>query len=449
MRFYARLAFIVLIGFVGIILGSMSSKTIMAVAQEKYSELQTFSKVLNLVQQYYVEEVQVSKLIQGAIKGMLNELDPHTSFMSADTFKEFKNETSGEFAGLGVEISVQDEILTVISPIEDTPAFKAGVQAGDKIVSIDGKSTKGLNLVEAAQLIKGKIGTIVKLNIFRKGFEKPKEFPVKRSIIKIKSVKYTDLEDGYAYVKLTSFIEKSADDFGKAVSNHAKKYKGTKGLIIDLRNNPGGLLTQAVGIADLFLSEGVIVSTIGRNKKEKEVISAKKDGTFPDFPIIVLQNEASASASEILAGALRDNKRAVIMGQRSFGKGSVQSVIELGNGSGLKLTVARYYTPSGVSIQASGIVPDITLENVNNEAYEKAIIKTNSRRESDIEGHLEGDLEKKMKEAKDFNPSDVFWTKNELPSEGKTSKRNELLRKDFQLLQAYNYLKAWRVFKNR
>ncbi len=449
MRFYSRLTFITLIGFVGIILGSMSSKTIMAVAQEKYSELQTFSKVLNLVQQYYVEEVQVSKLIQGAIKGMLNELDPHTSFMSADTFKEFKNETSGEFAGLGVEISVQDEILTVISPIEDTPAFKAGVQAGDKIVSIDGKSTKGLNLVEAAQLIKGKIGSIVKLNIYRKGFEKPQEFPVKRSIIKIKSVKYTDLEDGYAYVRLTSFIEKSADDFEKAVQNHTKKYKGTKGLIIDLRNNPGGLLTQAVGISDLFLDKGIIVSTIGRNKKEKEVISAKKDGTFPDFPIIVLQNEASASASEILAGALRDNKRAVIMGQRSFGKGSVQSVIELGNGSGLKLTVARYYTPSGVSIQASGIVPDVTLENVNNEAYEKAIIKTNSRRESDIEGHLEGDQEKKMKEAEAFNPSDVFWSKNEMPAEGKTSKRNELLRKDFQLLQAYNYLKAWRVFKNR
>jgi carboxyl-terminal processing protease len=448
MRFYTRLAFITMIGFVGIILGSMSSKTILAIAQEKYSELQTFSKVLNLVQQYYVEEVKVSKLIQGAIKGMLNELDPHTSFMSADLFKEFESETSGEFAGLGVEISVQDEILTVISPIEDTPAYKAGILAGDKIVSIDGKSTKGLNLVEAAHLIKGKIGSIVKLNVYRKGFDKPKEFPIKRSIIKIKSVKYTDLEEGYAYIKLTSFIENSGGEFEKALSNHTKKYKNTKGLIIDLRNNPGGLLTQAVEISDLFLGEGVIVSTIGRNKKEKETISAKKDGTVSDFPIIVLQNEASASASEILAGALKDHKRAVIMGQRSFGKGSVQSVIKLGDGSGLKLTVARYYTPSGISIQGSGIEPDVTLENVNTEAYEKAIIKSNARREADIEGHLVGDLEKK-KQPEQFNPGDVFWGKTEVPEGGKISAKDALINKDFQLLQAYNYLKAWRVFKNR
>tara|TARA_B100001248_G_scaffold261136_1_gene251312 strand:+ start:13067 stop:14404 length:1338 start_codon:yes stop_codon:yes gene_type:complete len=442
---YIKISILTVLALVAVSLGSLFSTSVLSYAQEKYTELQTFSKVLNIVQEYYVEKVEVKRLVQGAIKGMLSELDPHTNYMNKEIFKEFEKETTGEFSGLGVEISVQDEILTVISPIEDTPAYKAGIKAGDKIVSIDGKSTKGLNLIEAAQLIKGKLGTSVELKIFRKGQKEPLTIHVKRARIKIKSVKYTDLEDGYAYIKLTSFIDNSYRDFKKVINSHTKKDAKLKGLIIDLRNNPGGLLTQAIKISDLFLNEGVIVSTIGRNEKEKEVVYATPDDTLKEPPIIVLVNEASASASEIVAGALKDHKRAVIMGQRTFGKGSVQSVIKLGDGSGLKLTVARYYTPSGTSIQATGIVPDIELEHVDSKAFQKAIVKSKAKREADIEGHLKNDNEKKYES---FNPSDLFWLESDKDNNKKLTAKQKLLKNDYQIFQAYNYLKAWKVFEN-
>ncbi|NJL25502.1 MAG: S41 family peptidase [Calothrix sp. SM1_5_4] len=333
------------------VLALSTSKSMRAIAEERYLELQLFAKVLNLVQQYYVEEVDTKKLIYGGIKGMLRELDPHTNFLPPEIYKEFETETSGEFGGIGIEITVQNGVLTVISPIEDTPAYKAGIKAGDRIVEIDGESTKGFSLVEAAQRMKGKKGQKIRMSIFRDGFEKPREFVIERGTVKIKSVKFLDLSDGYGYVRVTSFIENSAQDLEKILKAHSAKYKGIKGLIIDLRRNPGGLLDQAVQVSDLFLESGTIVSTIGRNQKEKEVIYAKRGGTLPNFPLIVLIDQYSASASEIMAGALQDNKRALVMGQRSFGKGSVQSVVKLGDGSGLKLTVGRYYTPSGRSIQ--------------------------------------------------------------------------------------------------
>ena len=337
-----------------------------AFAAERYQELQIFTKVLNFVQQYYVEEVDTKKLVYGAIKGMLQELDPHTNFLPPDLYKEFESETSGEFGGLGIEITVQNDVLTVIAPIEDTPAWEAGIQAGDKIVEVNGESTKGLSLAEAAQKMRGKRGSKVRLGIFRDGFEKPKEFVVQRGVVKVRSVKYTDLNDGFGYIRLTSFIENSGAEMEKAVKEHVKISKmGVKGIIIDLRRNPGGLLDQAIRISNLFLDKGIIVSTIGRNQREKEVVMAKKEGGFVNFPVIVLINEYSASASEILAGALQDNKRALIMGQTSFGKGSVQSVVKLGDGSALKLTVARYYTPSGRSIQAEGIKPDVFIDDVD------------------------------------------------------------------------------------
>lgn len=435
----------------GLILGAATSQTVLAVAKDRYEKLQIFTKVLNLVQQYYVDDVDTEKLIYGGIKGMLAELDPHTNFLPPEVFKEFETETSGEFGGIGIEITVQNEVLTVISPIEDTPAWEAGIKAGDRIVEIAGESTKGLSLVEAAQKMRGKLGDPVKMSIFRKGFEKPQEFSIKRAKIKIKSVKYIDFQDGYAYVRLTSFIENTFDDLEKALNEHDKKNKGIKGLVIDLRNNPGGLLDQAIKISDLFLSEGTIVSTIGRNANEKEVVYAKKDGTLPSFPIIVLINEYSASASEILAGALQDNARAAIMGQRSFGKGSVQSVVKLGDGSGLKLTVARYYTPKGVSIQAEGINPDIIVENVNPEAFEKAVIRRdNVRREKDIKGHLLGDKEKKKKGGSEVTDEEAsFWASQDKDSgvAKKMSPRDQMLHTDFQAQQAYNYLRAWKVFK--
>lgn len=435
-------------------------------AKDRYDDLQLFAKVLNLVQQYYIEDVDTKKLIYGGIKGMLRELDPHTNFLPPDIFKEFESETSGEFGGLGIEITVQAGVLTVISPIEDTPAFKAGIKAGDKIVTINGESTKGLTLAEAAQKMKGSKGSKVILGIFREGFENPKDYAVVRGVVKIKSVKYTDLDEGYAYIRLTSFIENSGRDMRKEIEKHTKKYKGVKGLILDLRKNPGGLLDQAVEIGNMFINKGIIVTTMDRNKKEKKTVTANSESTLPNFPLIVLIDEYSASASEIVAGALQDHKRAVIMGQRSFGKGSVQSVVRLGDGSGLKLTVARYYTPSGRSIQAEGIVPDVAVENVNPEVLEKALVKTKAHRERDMKGHLanenegyedeeEADAGKDKKDKKDaatattnshFMP--LWWSDDEQTKTVSATPKSKLLKEDFQLLQAYNYLRAWKVMKN-
>lgn len=439
------------------LIGGISVFGSVGYADEKYQDLQLFAKVLNLVQQYYVEDVDVKKLIYGGIKGMLRELDPHTNFLPPDIYKEFESETTGEFGGIGIEITVQNGILTIISPIEDTPAWKAGIKSGDKIVEIDGETTKGFSLVEAAQKMKGKRGSKIRLGIFREGFEKPKQFVIERGIVKIKSAKYTDLDGGYAYVRLTSFIENSASDLQKALREHSKKHSKLKGLILDLRRNPGGLLDQAVQISDLFLEQGTIVSTMGRNRKEKEVLYAKKAGTMENFPLIIMIDEFSASASEIVAGALQDNKRALIMGRRSFGKGSVQSVVKLGDGSGLKLTVGRYYTPSGKSIQAEGIHPDIELPEIDADLLEQALVKREVRREKDMQGHLLGEAEeesgrtteksaKPTKGKKQVNP---FWLTEAEPKQTKDlTPKEKMLRDDFQVQQAYNYLKAWKTLED-
>ena len=427
-----------------------------AFAQERYADLQNFSKVLNLVQQYYVEEVDTKKMIYGAIKGMLRELDPHTNFMAPEVFKDFESETSGEFGGLGIEISIQNGILTIISPIEDAPAWTAGVKAGDKVVAVNGTSTKGVSLVEASQLMRGKKGSKVVLRVVRENEEKPIDIPVVRGSVKIKSVKYTDLGDGYAYVKVTSFIENTAKDLQKILETHAKANKGqVGGLLIDLRRNPGGLLDQAVKVSDMFLKEGTIVSTIGRNKNEKEVAKATGKAQYTNFPIVILVNEYTASASEIVSGALQDNKRALIVGQRTFGKGSVQSVIKLGDGSGLKLTVARYYTPSGVSIQAEGIHPDIDIEEVDIEAFSKSVVKSSSTREGDIAGHLKGDREKaaeKAAEKLDVKKNDedgalAWWKDIGSKKDEKLSPRDKIFKADYQAYQAFSYLKAWNAMK--
>jgi len=422
-----------------------------AFAQERYADLQNFSKVLNLVQQYYVEEVDTKKLIYGAIKGMLRELDPHTNFMPPDIFKDFETETSGEFGGLGIEISIQNGVLTIISPIEDAPAWEAGIKAGDKVIAVDGNSTKGMSLVEASQLMRGKRGSKVILRVVREGEDKPRDITVVRGSVKIKSVKYTDLGDGFAYIKITSFIENTAKDLQKAIEKHIKEKGDMAGLLIDLRRNPGGLLDQAVKVSDMFLKQGTIVSTIGRNKNEKEVAVASKKGQYTNFPVVILVNEYTASASEIVSGALQDNKRALIVGQRTFGKGSVQSVIKLGDGSGLKLTVARYYTPSGVSIQAEGIHPDIEIEDVDPEAFAKAVVKSQTTREGDIAGHLKGDREKaaeKLDTRQGAEEGALAWWKDVgSKKEEKLSPRERLFKSDYQAYQAFNYLKAWETLK--
>lgn len=430
-----------------------------AFAQDRYADLQNFTKVLNLIQQYYVEEVDTRKLIYGAIKGMLRELDPHTNFMPPDLFKDFETETSGEFGGLGIEISLQNGILTIISPIEDTPAWNAGIKPGDKVIAIDGKSTKNQSLVEASQMMKGKRGEKIVLRVVRDGEDEPRDITIVRGSVKIKSVKYTDLEDGYAYIRITSFIENTAKDLEKAVEDHIKKHGKVEGLLIDLRRNPGGLLDQAIKVSDMFLKEGVIVSTIGRDKSNKEVSTASKRGKYTDFPLLLLVDEYSASASEIVSGALQDNKRAVVAGERTFGKGSVQSVVKLGDGSGLKLTVARYYTPSGVSIQAEGIHPDIVIDDVDSEAFAKAIVKTKGTREKDIQGHLKGDREKTAKETKEAKEENsgrprnedgvtAWWKDVASKKDEGLSAKEKLFKNDYQAYQAFTYLRAWKTLKN-
>jgi carboxyl-terminal processing protease len=430
---------------------SLTQKSSVAWAEDRYADLQNFSKVLNLIQQYYVDEVDTKKLVYGAIKGMLRELDPHTNFMPPDMFKEFENETSGEFGGLGIEISVQNGILTIISPIEDTPAWKAGIKAGDRVIAIDEHSTKGMSLAEASQYLRGKNGSKVVLKVVRENEEEPRDITIVRGSVKIHSVKYTDMEDGYAYVRITSFIENTAKDLDKVLSEHEAKHKKIEGLLIDLRKNPGGLLDQAVRVSDMFLKEGIIVSTIGRNVKDKEVTYATKKGKRTDFPIIILVDEYSASASEILSGALQDNKRALIVGERTFGKGSVQSVVKLQDGSGLKLTVARYYTPSGVSIQSEGIKPDVEIEDVEPEAFSKAIVKTKGTREKDIQGHLKSEREKKEEQLASKQQqvtNAVAWWKDYGSKQQEVSAKDKLFKSDYQVYQAFNYLKAWKTLRS-
>ncbi len=422
-----------------------------AFAQDRYAELQNFSKVLNLIQQYYVQETDTKKLVYGAIKGMLRELDPHTNFMPPEMFKDFETETSGEFGGLGIEIAIQNGILTIISPIEDAPAWQAGIKPGDKVIAVNGTSTKGLSLVEASQLMRGKRGTKAVLRVVREGEEKPREIAVTRGSVKIRSVKYTDLGEGFAYIRVTSFIENTSKDLKNTIEKHIKDKGQLAGLMLDLRKNPGGLLDQAIKVSDMFLKDGTIVSTIGRDKKDKEVAVATRKGQFTQFPIVILVNEYTASASEIVSGALQDNKRALIVGQRTFGKGSVQSVIKLGDGSGLKLTVARYYTPSGVSIQAEGIHPDIEIEEVDADAFQKALIKSATTREGDIAGHLKGDRERaaeKLDVKKGSEEGALAWWKDVgSKKDEKLSPRDKLFRADYQAYQAFSYLKAWDTMK--
>jgi carboxyl-terminal processing protease len=424
-------------------------KPIQSWAEERYADLQIFAKILNLVQQYYVEPIDTKKLISGAVKGMLKELDPHTNYMSPEIFKEFESETAGEFGGIGIEISLQNGILTIISPIEDTPAWKAGIKPGDKVVAIDGTTTKGFTLVEASSLLKGKNGEPIVLSVIRDNSDKPLDIKIIRGQVKLKSVKYVGLENGYLYVRITSFIESTSQELEKILAEQNKNKK-IEGLLLDLRKNPGGLLDQAFKVSDLFIKDGVIVSTIGRDPKSKEVMQSTKKAPYSELPIVVIINEYSASASEIVAGALQDNKRAVIVGERSFGKGSVQSVIKLGDGSGLKLTVARYYTPSGVSIQSEGIKPDIEIEEVDSVLFAKAVTDKKSQREQDIAGHLKSETEKKKVKKSDQekgSKSIAWWKDLANKKESELNETEKLFKSDYQAYQAFSYLKAWKTLK--
>jgi len=340
---------------------------------EVYRRLKQFTEIMEIIRKEYVEEVDYDRLIIGAIQGMLQSLDPYSSYLTPDMMKEMEIETKGTFGGIGIEIGIKDGILTVISPIEDTPAWKAGLKAGDKILKINGEPTKGLSLMECVKRLRGPKGTKVTITILREGFSEPKDFTIVRDIIKIQSVKSKELEPGYLYLRITQFQEETTKDLREAIVVYGKKTP-IKGLILDLRNNPGGLLDQAVGVADLFLKEGVIVSVKTRGGQEL-VYQAQQAGTFPDWPLVVLVNHGSASASEIVAGALKVHRRGVILGARTFGKGSVQTIIPLEGGAGLRLTTARYFTPDGNSIQDKGISPDITFEEEENSEKEDPLLK--------------------------------------------------------------------------
>ncbi len=327
-----------------------------------YQYLKLFSDVMSIVQDNYVEKVEQKKLMYGAINGMLRELDPHSSFLKPEDYKELQIETKGKFGGLGIEITIRDNILTVVAPLEDTPADKAGVQASDQIIKIDEQPTQDMSLMDAVQKMRGPKGTKVKLTIIRKGERKPLDFELTRDVISIQSVKSRSLEPGFGYVRISSFQSGTVTDLRKSLDQLEVENPGMQGLILDLRNDPGGLLDQAVEVSDEFLDEGLIVYTGGRLDNQKMRFEAHKNTKAHSYPIVVLVNSGSASASEIVAGALQDHKRAIIMGEQTFGKGSVQTVIPLNDGSALRLTTSLYYTPSGRSIQAKGITPDIMVK---------------------------------------------------------------------------------------
>lgn len=352
-----------LIFILGFIIG-VQGKRVEKVAQETeiYDHLKTFSHVIDLVKKNYVEPVNDKDIVYSAIRGMVESLDPHSSFLDPDMYKEMQSETKGEFGGIGIEITIKDGFPTVITAIEDTPASKAGLKPGDHIIKIDGKSTKNMGLTQVVRMIRGEKGKPVTLTIMREGFTSPKDFTIVRDIIKVKSVKSRMLEEGYGYIRITQFQERTSEDLRKAIEELKRNSLNLKGIVLDLRNNPGGLLEQAVSVADEFLSEGLIVSIEGRKKEGRTSFFAQKEDVYSG-PLVVLVNEGSASASEIVAGALKDNRRAIVVGTKTFGKGSVQTIFPLGDGSALKLTTAKYYTPKGKSIQQEGIVPDITVEN--------------------------------------------------------------------------------------
>jgi carboxyl-terminal processing protease len=392
-----------------------------------YKNLKTFNEVLDMVQKNYVEQVESKKLIEGAINGMMKSLYPHSAYMTSDMYKELEVETRGSFGGIGIEITIKKDVLTVVSPIEDTPAFLAGIKAGDQIIQIDGKSTKDITIMEAVKKLRGPKDTKVTITIMRENMPKPKDYTITRDVIKIRSIKSKVYDDHIGYIRVASFQERTADDLKKELKNITVKNGALKGLIVDLRNNPGGLLNQAVGVADVFLKSGIIVSTKGRTKSMETKSMAKNDGDEPTCPIVALVNEGTASAAEIVSGALQDNGRALVVGTQTFGKGSVQTVIPLEGGSALKLTTAKYYTPNGRSIQAEGIAPDIIVKHIR--PAEDKESTDDLVRERDLRGHI-----KPKKE-------------NTTHGEESLKKDQDPLSQDNQLKSAIDIIKSWDIMK--
>ena len=395
--------------------------------EETYRQLEIFSNVLSILQNNYVEEIDTREVLNGAIKGLLFSLDPHSSYLPPEGLKELQEETQGSFSGIGIEVTIKDDLLTIVSPIAGTPADKAGLKANDVILEIDGIKTKNMGPYEAIKQLRGKPGTDVTISIYRKDWEELKKITLTRDLIPLQSVKIDLLSSGYVYSRITTFQSHTATDF-KAGLTAIRQKQPIKGLILDLRNNPGGLLHQAVSIADIFLSEGTIVSTKGRIAEQNTVFTAHNNTPENNFPMVVLVNEGSASASEIVAGALQAHKRAIIVGSQTFGKGSVQTIIPLPDGAGLRMTTAKYYTPDDKSIQALGITPDVEVPFIACIEPQPEDEKTTRITEADLVNHLPGS------EAQ----SDA--------AKGDDLELKLLLEQDNQLRTAYNILKSLTLF---
>jgi carboxyl-terminal processing protease len=440
-----------------------------SIKKSRYEKLELFNKVLFLIESQYYREVDTEKLIEGAINGMMNTLDPHSAFLDKEIFNKMQEETSGEFGGLGIEVTQKDGILVIITPIEDSPAFKAGIKAGDKIVEINHESMVGMSLEQAIDHLRGKTKTKIILGIAREGVEGVKNFEITREIVYLKPVKYELLQDHYGYIRLTQFQKKSAEYMVEAINkmrSQVKDKSGLKGIVLDLRSNPGGLLDEAVDVSSIFLKDGIVVSTEGRDPKNKEIRYVKKTGHKElDVPLVVLLNGSSASASEIVSGALQDSKRAIIMGTQSFGKGSVQSVAKIDEQIGVKLTIAQYMTPSGRKIQAVGIKPDVFIDEVESEFVEGNRKEVTFIREKDLKNHLTATIEtadeKKVREEQErqerLERAERFRLLRDKKKKSKAKEysfEDEELNKrispkdDYQVGQAINYLKNIGLIKS-
>jgi carboxyl-terminal processing protease len=444
---YIKLWLVLLIAVVFWTVGSGFYRNLSAKGAETYKGLKLFSDVIELVENNYVDPVNSKDLIDKAIQGMVSGLDPHSAFLSPDDFKELQIDTQGEFTGIGVSITLKDGFVTVISPIEGTPAYKAGIKAGDRIIKVNGKPTRDLR--EAVKLIRGPKGTEVVVTIAREESKKPIDFKIIRDIIPVESVKAAKLEPGYGYVWVTNFRENTTEDLVAALDKLDSGKTPLKGLILDLRDDPGGLLDQAIEVSDLFLEKGTILSIRGRKEKNNQVFKATPNQTKRNYPMVVLINGGTASASEIVAGALQDQKRALIMGTTSFGKGSVQSVERLRDGYALKLTIARYYTPSGRSIQAKGIVPDIVVKRRFLNKENTSFVNEEMIREKDLKNHLEAVPENKK------NHKTEGENKEKTPEKQKTLKPTfiygklnlQQLKADNQVTRALDALLSYQIFK--
>ncbi len=395
-------------------------------------ELRSLSEVFGRVKEDYVEKVDDKKLLEGAIRGMLASLDPHSAYLDQEEFKDLQVGTTGKFGGLGIEVTMEDGFVKVVTPIDDTPAMRAGVLAGDLVIRLDDTPVKGMTLTEAVKMMRGDPGSDITLTIVREGVQKPLIITITRDEIKVKSVKNRMLEQGFGYVRITNFQTATGEDVHKAVSKLKKENKGSlQGLVLDLRNNPGGVLGAAVSVSDAFLRKGKIVYTEGRAADAQLDFVATPDDVLNGAPLVVLVNGGSASASEIVAGALQDHKRAVIMGSRTFGKGSVQTIFPMSNNTAVKITTARYYTPSGRSIQAEGIVPDIAVEPLKVAKLEGNGVEL--IKEADLAGHLaNGNGDKKKSDSKK-----------------KDADKESLVDSDYVLYEALTLLKGLTIMQSR